>query len=71
MTGRAILPFAAVLMLAWPAAARDTGRHIMVPTCNGGQVRIPLDREGGGGGSDDRPCVSACHAPLPSRKRSV
>lgn len=71
MTGRAILPIAAILMLAWPAAARDTGRHIMVATCNGGQIRIPLGGDGDGGRRDDRPCVSACHAPLPGRKRSV
>lgn len=71
MTRAAPLPLLAVLMIAWPAAARTGTRTLHVALCGGGTVDLPI---GGGGrpGDDDHGsgCVTACHAVLGNRKRS-
>lgn len=60
----------ALLMLAWPAAARSQPRLLHVALCDGGTIEIPI------GGGDPNPrrhdpgCVTACHAVLGTRKRS-
>lgn len=67
----ALLPIAAVAMLAWPASARPAPTVLHVALCGGGSMDIPV-----GGGDPQRPhrddggCVMACHAVLGQRKRS-
>jgi hypothetical protein len=56
-----LLAFAALAMLAWPAAARPP-RALTLATCQGGAVRIPMKGDG-------KP--TGCHAAVCQRKRSI
>ena len=44
------------------AAMPPAGRWMLVPTCHGGLVPVPLDGPGGSRDDDRRPSATACHA---------
>lgn len=70
MRVQGLLAGCAVVMLAWPAAARSDVRTLHVTLCNGRTVEIPIGDDDPTRRRHDPGCVTACHALLGTRKRS-